>query len=160
MSSPALNDLNPIITAPAASWWPLAPGWYFVVFLALTLCIWLVVISVRSIRRRRVRRAAMRALHADLTLNEVNLLLKQACFGYYPRGHVAHLSGQAWRDFLLDHLSERKAATYYDLLVEVEQSAYRPAAEQEPLQQRYQAFAKNWLRHALPPGKAQRRPRS
>lgn len=157
MSNPALSDLNPIIAAPAASWWPLAPGWYVVALTVLLLVIWLTTSLVRAIRRRRVRRAALCALHSDLALNEINLLIKQACMGYYPRNQVAQLSGAAWRDFLLQHLSERRAASYYDLLIDVEQSAYRPATEQQHLQQRYHDFAKLWLHQALPPSKAQRR---
>ncbi len=157
MNNPALNDLNPIIAAPAASWWPLAPGWYIAAVIALTLVVLLGVITVRSIRRRRVRKAALRKLQPQLALNELNLLLKQACMGYYPRHRLAQLSGQQWRDFLLQHLSERKAAQYYDLLIDVEQAAYAPKTATTDLQQRYFNFSKMWLKHALPPSKAQRR---
>lgn len=157
MNNPALSDLNPIIAPPAASWWPLAPGWYVVGITALLLLVWLIIATLRGIRRRRVKRAALRALQPNLALNEVNLLIKQACMGYYARNQVAQLSGSAWREFLLRHLSERNAARYYDLLIEVETSAYRPAAEQAVLQQRYYEFAKAWLKQALPPSKAVRR---
>ncbi|WP_417688270.1 DUF4381 domain-containing protein [Pseudidiomarina sp.] len=157
MNNPALSELNPIIAAPAASWWPLAPGWYAVGILAITLTAFLVIASIRAARRRRVKRAALRALPASASLNELNLLLKQACMGYYPRKHIAHLTGKTWRDFLVAHLSERNAARYYDLLVEVEQAAYRPATNQQALQQRYAQFARTWLKQALPPSQQQRR---
>lgn len=157
MNNPALSDLNPIIAPPAATWWPLAPGWYVVGITALLLLVWLTVFILRAVRRRRVKRAALRVLQPNLALNEVNLLIKQACMGYYARKHIAQLSGRAWREFLLAHLNERNAARYYDLLLEVESSAYRPATEQTALQQRYYEFAKAWLKQALPPSKALRR---
>ncbi|WP_258240106.1 DUF4381 domain-containing protein [Pseudidiomarina homiensis] len=157
MTNPALSELNPIIAAPAASWWPLAPGWYVVAITAVSLTLLLTLTIVRAVRRRRIRRAALRQLQPGLALNELNLRIKQACMGYYPRKHIAQLSGRQWRDFLLQQLSERNAARYYDLLVEVEQASYRPFAEQAELQQRYYEFTKAWLKLALPPSKAQRR---
>lgn len=157
MSNPALSELNPIIAAPAASWWPLAPGWYVVAIVAIALVVVIITASIRAARRRRVKRAALRTLRNNASLNELNLLLKQACMGYYPRKRIGHLTGKAWREFLVMHLSERNAARYYDLLVEVEQAAYRPAGEQQALQQRYAEFARTWLKQALPPSQQQRR---
>lgn len=157
MSNPALSELNPIIAAPAASWWPLAPGWYVVAVLLTVISVLVLGSSIKAARLRRVKRSALRALQTNASLNELNLLLKQACMGYYPRKDIAQLTGRAWRDFLLAHMSERNAARYYDLLVEVEQAAYRPSAEQQALQQRYSDFAKAWLKQALPPSKRRRR---
>lgn len=153
MNNPALTELNPIIAAPAASWWPLAPGWYAIAIIALGALVLLSVSISRAIRRRRVRRAALKALNPHTRVNDITLLLKQACMGYYPRQRIAKLTGADWRDFLVQHLSERQAARYYDLLLDVEQAAYRPASETREIEQRYYKFARHWLKSALPPSK-------
>lgn len=145
------EQMHDIVAPPAAHWWPLAPGWYLVaalVVLSIVLLTWLL---VRSYRQRRVRRAALAELHPQLPLNATTLLIKRACYGYFPQQQIASLTGAAWRDFLLQHLPAARAARYVDLLTEVEDAAYqKSASEPEQLRQRYHDFARLWLRHALP----------
>ncbi|MGQ4276281.1 DUF4381 domain-containing protein [Pseudidiomarina sp. E22-M8] len=150
-ATPASAQMHDILLPPAAGWWPLAPGWYVLAALVLTSVSLLIWLLVHSYRRRRVRRAAVAELHPQLPLNTTTLVLKRACYGYFPHQEVASLTGSAWRDFLLEQLRSTQAARFVDLLVEVEHAAYQQTTnEPEQLRQRYHDFAKFWLRHALP----------
>lgn len=151
MTAPSLDDLNDIIAAPAASWWPLAPGWYVLALVSITLAIVLSLAARRYLQRRRARRAAINALHGAMTLSDINLLLKRACYAYYPEAMVARLSGKAWHDFLLAELRSAKAEDYAPLLAEVERYHFAPTPAPAELSADYLAFAHYWLRHALPP---------
>ncbi|MBY6063478.1 DUF4381 domain-containing protein [Pseudidiomarina sediminum] len=151
MTTPSLNDLNDIVAAPAASWWPLAPGWYVLALVSIALITLIAVAVRRYTRRRRARRAAINALHDAMTLSDINLLLKRACYAYYPEPIVAHLSGKAWHDFLLAQLSANAGDDYAQLLTEVARYNFAPRPAPSELTADYLAFARYWLRHALPP---------
>lgn len=149
-TSPA-EQLHDILPPPAAHWWPLAPGWYVLAALIIVIIALLIWLLLRSYRQRRVRRAALAELHPQLTLNATTLIIKRACYGYFPQQQIASLTGAAWRDFLLARLPAAHAARYVDLLTEVEHAAYqKSASEPQQLRQRYHDFARLWLRHALP----------
>ncbi|RUO59400.1 DUF4381 domain-containing protein [Pseudidiomarina insulisalsae] len=157
IDTPALQEMQQIIAPPAAHWWPLAPGWYLLGALVLAILLGCGYGLVASYRRRRMRRAALRQLHPGMSINAINLLLKQTALAYFPAHQVAGLSGNRWRDFLLAQLNERQAANYYDLLVEAEHAAFQPERQRAPaLQQQYYDFARHWLKQALPPAKKQR----
>ncbi|MDN7123292.1 DUF4381 domain-containing protein [Pseudidiomarina terrestris] len=152
----APEQLHDIILPPAASWWPLAPGWYVLAVVSIITVGLLTWLAVRSYRRRRVRRAALTQLSPLLPLNSTTLLLKRACLGYYPSPAIAGLTGSAWRDFLLQQLSSSQAARFVDLLVEVEHAAYQPTDDEAPrLRNEYYQFARFWMMHALPPSSTQ-----
>lgn len=94
-------------------WWPLAPGWWFVLLLLATVIgynIW------RAYQRRQYnapRRFALRELarleaeyleHRDpVTLGKrLSELLRRSMLAYAPRQDVAGLTGEAWLEWL-DH---------------------------------------------------------
>lgn len=94
-------------------WWPLAPGWWFVLLLLVTVIgynIW------RAYQRRQYnapRRFALRELarfeaeylvHRDpVTLGkQLSELLRRSMLAYAPRQDVAGLTGEAWLEWL-DH---------------------------------------------------------
>lgn len=156
MMAPAARteQMHDILTPPAASWWPLAPGWYALAALVLLTTVVLTWLVVRSYRRRRVRRAALAELSPQLPLNTTTLLLKRACLGYFPQPQIAGLTGTRWREFLLQQLNDNQASRYVGLLAEVEQAAYQQThSDAERLRQEYYNFARLWLRQALPPGR-------
>ena len=103
-----LRDLH---LPEAIGWWPLAPGWWVLVALALAGLGYL----VRLYLRRRSRAAARR--HALARLNEltadfeqhrdaiafssaVSRLLRRTMLAYAPRQEVAGLTGDAWLAWL------------------------------------------------------------
>lgn len=145
-----LAELHDIVAAPAASWWPLAPGWYAAALLVLLM----VVLSSRALwryhQRRRLRNLALRALRLPFTdFNAITLTLKQACLGYFDPQQIAQLSGQQWFAFLQQQLPSRVQAQYAAALEQLQQVAYQPSSRSDC--DAYQAFARAWLRHALPP---------
>jgi hypothetical protein len=145
-----LAALHDIVAAPAASWWPLAPGWYAAALLVLLM----VVLSSRALwhyyQRRRLRKLALRALRLPFTdFNAITLTLKQACLGYFDPQQIARLSGPQWFAFLQQQLPSGVQAKHAATLEQLQQTAYQPSSAAGC--ELYQGFARLWLRHALPP---------
>lgn len=103
-----LRDAHP---PPAPDWWPLAPGWW----LALALAVALAVLAIRFgppwWRRLRLRRRLLAALEAiarrhragapvEATAAELSALLRLAALARFPDRGVAGLHGSAWVAFL------------------------------------------------------------
>ena len=113
----ALATLHDIVLPPAVSWWPLAPGWYVVIGLALLALIPLARHAARRHRARAYRREALReidalqrraatgAASAD-ALAEVAALLRRVALHAAPRAEVAALAGQDW----VEHLARMAGA--------------------------------------------------
>ena len=92
-------------------WWPLAPGWWLLIALALVGLFLLMRRAWRRYRRSAHRRIALRALKrlraqyeegADAVTLAVELseLLRRAMLAYAPRNEVAGLTGEAWLRWL------------------------------------------------------------
>lgn len=103
-----LRDLH---LPDAVGWWPLAPGWWFVLFLVMTALGYLIWRAVRQWQRNAPRRYALRELHRYegeylQHQNPVRLgkqlseLLRRGMLAYAPRGNVAGLTGDAWLQWL------------------------------------------------------------
>ena len=92
------------------SWWPLAPGWWGLVFLVLLL-VGLFILGRTLYRRGQLRREARQALqniqaqheaHQDdqqLTA-DLSILLRRVTLSYSSRADVASLTDDAWLNFL------------------------------------------------------------
>lgn len=155
----AQPQLHDIVSAPAASWWPLAPGWYALAIgtsVALVVLVWWM---VRNIQQRRVRRAALTQLQRlqqqSPSLNAISLLLKQAAQAYYPAAYLHATTTQGWWLFLQSQLSPRQQRQYQQLLATLPHIVYQPLEKQQHHIADYQTFAKVWLQQALPPSKRQ-----
>jgi hypothetical protein len=103
-----LRDLH---LPDAISWWPLAPGWWFVIVLAVVGLAYLIRWYMRTRARGAARRHALRQLDqltADFELHhdairfsrELSELLRRTMLAYAPRGEVAGLTGDAWLAWL------------------------------------------------------------
>lgn len=148
----ALAELNDIVSAPAASWWPLAPGWYVLAGVALILLGVTLRVFIRRWQKRRMQRLALRELNylSPTEPAAITALLKQALLAYYPREDIASLHGSAWWQFLQQHLSARAAQRWQGIITELEQTHY--SGNTDPaLVNEYQRYARYWLQRALPP---------
>ena len=108
---PADLPLRDLHLPEAIGWWPLAPGWWGVIALAVLMLI----VLFRYVMKRRARSAARR--HAlkqlerycrDYTRHrnavqmstELSELLRRTMLAYAPRADVAGLTGEAWLQWL------------------------------------------------------------
>lgn len=152
-------QFNEIVAAPAASWWPLAIGWYVVIIGGVVLLLSSLVAMRRAYRARHARRLALSQLHQHppQSLAAVSLLLKQAALAYYPAAQVSSQSQQQWWQFLLQQLQARQRQRFAALAKSVSQASYQPAPQQQQWLKAYTEFAEYWLRQALPPSRKSRK---
>ncbi|MCP5523300.1 MAG: DUF4381 domain-containing protein [Verrucomicrobiales bacterium] len=107
----SLDRLHDILVPDPVPWWPVAPGWWWVMGAAL---LFLFVVQLRAFARwqhNRYRRQALGELaaleaslkdpaHRPAVLLELAVLLKRTALTAYPRGEIASLSGPEWSSFL------------------------------------------------------------
>ncbi|CAK0765125.1 DUF4381 domain-containing protein [Gammaproteobacteria bacterium] len=105
------EQLRDIHLPTPISWWPPAPGWWFLAGLLLVL-IGLATWLLRLRRGERWRRAAfheltqLRCLHQAGTLNahdtvrRLSILVRRVALTRFPRVEVASLHGEEWLAFL------------------------------------------------------------
>ena len=109
-----LRDLH---LPEAIGWWPLAPGWWLVIGIALIAIGLLIRIGLRTRARGAARRYALRQLdtivlqyneHKDPIAFGANLseLLRRAMLAYAPRMDVAGLTGEEWLQWLDQDLAQ------------------------------------------------------
>ena len=99
-------------------WWPLAPGWWFLIVLAATGLGYLLYRSFRSWQRNAARRIALRELlrirqkyqggadEISLAI-ELSELLRRSMLAYAPRNEVAGLTGEHWLRWLDQGLDQK-----------------------------------------------------
>jgi hypothetical protein len=99
------------------SWWPLAPGWWVVIGIALIGIGYLLRAWLRARARGAARRYALRQLdtivqqydeHKDPVVFGANLseLLRRTMLAYAPRHDVAGLTGDEWLHWLDQGLAQ------------------------------------------------------
>ncbi|MCH9695658.1 MAG: DUF4381 domain-containing protein [Gammaproteobacteria bacterium] len=108
-----LRDLH---LPEAVSWWPLAPGWWFIIAVLAGLLVWLLRRAFDNWRANAPRRFAIRELgsiesdfrqhgNAVLMAQKVSELLRRSMLAYAPRNEVAGLTGESWLQWLDNGLS-------------------------------------------------------
>ncbi len=102
MSDPStsLERLHDLVPPPGISWWPLAPGWYFV---AVCILFFIGVTAFRGWKRWKAnayRRAALRELESASDITAVAEILRRTALMTAPRASIAGKSGNAWVDWL------------------------------------------------------------
>ncbi|MBT8100779.1 MAG: DUF4381 domain-containing protein [Gammaproteobacteria bacterium] len=92
-------------------WWPLAPGWWVLIAIAVVALGWLLARYLKYRARAAARRHALHALdncvraytkHGDaIRLSaELSELLRRTMLAYAPRADVAGLTGEDWLAWL------------------------------------------------------------
>ena len=130
----ALAQLHDIHQPLPIGWWPLAPGWYVLVFLLVVFFVSVVFLGLRYHYHTRAKRQALRVLqryeeeylqqpNSQLTASRLSELLKRVALVYYPRTQVASLQGRAWIEFLNETGGDSDFNTVRELLIEM---PYKP----------------------------------
>jgi hypothetical protein len=107
----SLENLHDIVVPEAVGWWPVAPGWYVLALLVITVVVWFGFRRLRRWRRNAYRREALKALAAleadgipvgteSAVLAQAAILLRRVALSAYPRRQVATLVGERWLAFL------------------------------------------------------------
>jgi len=92
-------------------WWPLAPGWWFILLLVAGGLAYLAWLGIKKWHHNAPRRFALRQLahyeneylqHRNpVTLGQqLSELLRRSMLAYAPRANVAGLTGDAWLQWL------------------------------------------------------------
>lgn len=103
-------------------WWPLAPGWWVLITLAVAGIVYLLYRQYRRWRHNRLRRIALSELSRvynnyrqgtdALTLaKDISELLRRAMLAYSPRAEVAGLTGEQWLAWLDRGLDDQPFTT-------------------------------------------------
>jgi len=98
--SSSLNNLRDIAVPPPVSWWPLAPGWWFIIVLIISVLSYIAYRAWCNWCASAYRRAALCELNAATTIADVSNILKRTALVAFPRGEVASLSGKQWCTWL------------------------------------------------------------
>ena len=105
-SSLALKDFH---LPHSIDWWPLAIGWWLLIFAIILLAI----LAYYWCRKTRLKKEAMRlfkvikkdwsiAKNQQQTIKDLSILLRRLNLAYYPNQNIAGLSGKQW----LKHLDQ------------------------------------------------------
>lgn len=124
-----LSQLRELDAPAAIGWWPLAPGWWIVIFL-LSLA---VVFGLYRLVMGYLAEAPFRAAQLELAeaeerylreqdtaqgastlLQETNAILKRLATSFDASTEVAGLTGQTWRNYLSDVAGNQCSATELD----------------------------------------------
>jgi hypothetical protein len=98
MQNNPLDQLRDIHLPEPISWWPLAPGWWFVIILVIGIFVWLSLTLVKRNRLNLYRRQAIAklnmidqdtAVNSKQKLTTVIATLKQAVNTAYPDYHFS-----------------------------------------------------------------------
>lgn len=134
-----LAQLRDIHLPSPIGWWPLAPGWYFILGLCIAILIWGSYLAWRYHENARAKKQALKILihyeqeyqrerNSQKSAACVGELLKRVALVYYPRQQVAGLQGEEWLVFLNE---TGKAVDFFSVKKEITELPYKPSHNQD-----------------------------
>ena len=123
----ATLELRDIHLPEPISWWPPAPGWWFLLGALL-----LIALGVFLFRRYQKKLALKKQVLAEFKnictqyqndknltalIQSISILLRRACISFYPRSEAASLTGKAWLHFLDSTANEKSFNTEHGQLI-------------------------------------------
>lgn len=119
---PELIPLRDLHLPEMVGWWPLAPGWWFLIALASAGVLYLLYKQYLKWRWNAARRVALAELarlrqayeqgtDALVLAKALSELLRRSMLAYAPRGEVAGLTGPGWLEWLDRGLDDRPFTT-------------------------------------------------
>ncbi|MCZ4338757.1 DUF4381 domain-containing protein [Shewanella colwelliana] len=147
---PTLASMQDIQTPPDIGNWPLAYGYWLVLFIAIALIALICFGLIKRHKQRAIKRAAINEL-SQLKLDDrqfashVNALLKRCAMSHGTREQFAHLDGEPWFTWL-----NSQTAVPDTTLTSLLAKRYQPMPLSQDEAQQLQDAAKRWLQQALP----------
>ncbi|MCB1690628.1 MAG: DUF4381 domain-containing protein [Halioglobus sp.] len=146
-----LANLHPLREPELIGWWPLAPGWWLLLALAILIVAVAIYLARKHYSKNAYRRRALRQLQALLSqyeadgntgdyLGNVNALLKSVALRAYPGDSVASQHGESWRLFL-----NRSLPPEAQLPAAFDNAVYQPQAPDIDMMQLHSA-ALHWIK--------------
>lgn len=146
--STSLDHLHDLALPPEVPWWPLAPGGYAVISLALIAVAWLACREWKRWQSNAYRRAALRELQSLDTPVAIAELLRRTALAIAPRAVIADLTGIVWLDWLAKQCPEPIPET---VRTQLTTGIYQPSGRNENLGPLH-AYAALWISsHHSPP---------
>jgi hypothetical protein len=143
MIAPGIESLHDFQQPPPPSWMPQTTASYFVFVVLILLAIVLAFRLVRSWRKNRYRRAALREL-ASTSPQNFSALLKRTALVAWPRETVASLSGPGWLKFLDERAATQLfASTPGSSIEDIAISGAQPSTDDE---RRLRKIVDHWIR--------------
>ncbi len=161
-----LAALRPIVLpTETIGWWPLAPGWWFLLCLPIIILIaWLLIRPALQRRKlhRQLQQHCLRLLeeahsqansHSDplYYLQQCNQILKRYVRSRYHNLPLPAWHGDSWITFLQTHFPDNDTNNYAQLFGE---QLYKPRADSSIDIDAVHSWARNWvIQHQKPDGK-------
>ncbi len=147
-----LSQLRDIHSAPAAPWWPPAPGWWILAAIALLVLFLLLrraLVAYRLRQRKNRLFIFLNVLEHSIDpgtrpqnyLSSINRILKIVAIRAFPGEHCASMQGDAWARFLQARLE--KSADSGQLAV-LSRGPYQPLPDFDPAV--LNSLARDWIR--------------
>ncbi|MBA6294903.1 DUF4381 domain-containing protein [Colwellia sp. MB02u-9] len=140
--------------------YPIAPGWWLLAVIVLALIIYGLLKLRQAMIKRQAQKMALKQLSTATDISAMVALLKWAALQYFPRPQVAHLTGHAFKSFLIATLPPKHQQEFTELSAEHFVSVYQSTAVSTTtsttaniISAEFSNAAKLWLSHALPPKK-------
>ena len=132
--------------------YPIAPGWWLLAVIVLAILVYGIIKLRQYFKAHKVQKQALKQLSAASETSVIVALLKWAALQYFPRAHVAHLTGDKFKGFLIESLPAKHQESFSKLSGEHFNSTYQSNANEHNVDD-FSAAAKLWLNQALPPKK-------
>ena len=112
MNNPLDLPLRDIHLPDAVGFWPLAYGWWILVFLFVVMIALSIFLYYRNQRKRysaislakkelaEIQETFSRDNNPERLVREVSILIRRLAISLFPRTDVAHLTGDSWLQFL------------------------------------------------------------
>jgi len=116
MNDPLDLPLRDIHLPEAVGLWPLAYGWWVLLFVLLSLVLLMVFVYYRNMRNRysaiTLAKKELEKIQDDFSqdnnseklVRQVSILIRRLSISIFPRTDVAHLTGENWLKFLDQHV--------------------------------------------------------
>jgi len=158
-----LAALHPLRDPAAIGWWPLAPGWWILIALAVLALAMLCYVLLKRYRANAYRRMALQQLQ-DIrsrlgdaveidqqfhsAIGDINALLKSVALRIFPRHDIAALSGEAWLTFL--NKTRQSKASDTEFSTSFANAAYQQQPPELDAEQLFRA-SQSWIKNHRAP---------